>query len=36
MEVADIAETMGKVAEVADELGGYVVSSHKYEEEKET
>ncbi|MBA7502730.1 hypothetical protein ES706_01323 [subsurface metagenome] len=36
LEVADIAETMGKVAEVADELGGYVVSSHKYEEEKET
>lgn len=36
LEVADIAETMGKVAEVAGELGGYVVSSHKYEEEKET
>jgi len=36
LEVVDIAETMGKVAEVADELGGYVVSSHKYEEEKET
>ena len=36
LEVADIAETIGKVAEVADELGGYVVSSHKYEEEKET
>jgi len=34
LEVADIAETMGKVAEVADELGGYVVSSHKYEEER--
>lgn len=34
LEVADVAETMGKVAEVADELGGYVVSSHKYEEEK--
>jgi len=34
LEVEDIAETMGKVAEVADALGGYVVSSHKYEEER--
>lgn len=36
LEVEDIAETMGKVAEVADELGGYVVSSHKHEEERGT
>jgi methyl coenzyme M reductase subunit D len=36
LEVEDVAETMGKVAEVADELGGYVVSSHKYEREKGT
>lgn len=34
LEVEDVAETMGKVAEVADALGGYVVSSHKYEEER--
>ena len=34
LEVEDVAETIGKVAEVADALGGYVVSSHKYEEER--
>ena len=36
LEVEDIGEAMDKVAEVADELGGYVVSSHKYEREKGT
>ncbi len=36
LEVEDIVEAMDKVAEVADELGGYVVSSHKHEEEKGT
>jgi hypothetical protein len=34
LEVEDIAEAMDKVADVADELGGYVVSSHKSEDEK--
>ena len=34
LEVEDIVETMDEVAEVADELGGYVVSSHKSEGEK--
>jgi hypothetical protein len=34
LEVADIAETMDKVAEMADELNGYVVSSYKYEYER--
>ena len=34
LEVEDIAETMDEVAEVADKLGGYVVSSHKSEGEK--
>ena len=34
LEVEDIAETMDKVAEMADELNGYVVSSHKYEYEQ--
>ena len=33
LEVEDVVETMGKVAGVADELGGYVVSSHKREVE---
>jgi len=33
LEVEDIAGTVGKVAQVADELGGYVVSSHKREGE---
>jgi len=36
LEVEDIVETMDEVAEVADELGGYVVSSHKSEGEKRT
>jgi len=35
LEVEEIAETIGGVAEVADELGGYVVSSHKSEGEKQ-
>jgi len=34
LEVEDIAEAMDKIAEMADELNGYVVSSHKYEYEK--
>ena len=34
LEVEDMAEAMDKVAEVADEMGGYVVSSRKYEREK--
>jgi len=34
LEVEDIVEAMDKVAEVADELGGYVVSSHKSEGER--
>ncbi|GAI51565.1 unnamed protein product, partial [marine sediment metagenome] len=29
LEVEDIAETMDEVAEMADELNGYVVSSYK-------
>jgi len=36
LEVEDIAGTMGQVAEVADELGGYVVSSYKREVETKT
>ncbi len=36
LEVEAIAEAIDKVAEVADELGGYVVSSHKSEGEKRT
>ena len=36
LEVGDIAEAIGKVTGVADELGGYVVSSHKSEGEKRT
>jgi len=36
LEVADVAQTMGQVAQVADELGGYVVSSHKREVETKT
>ena len=36
LEVEDIAGAIGKVADVADELGGYVVSSHKSEDEKRT
>jgi hypothetical protein len=34
LEVEDIAETMDKVAEMADELNGYVVSSYKHEYER--
>jgi len=34
LEVGDIAETMDKVAEMADEFNGYVVSSYKYEYER--
>jgi len=34
LEVEDIAETMDEVAELADELNGYVVSSHKYDYER--
>ena len=34
LEVEDIAETMDKVADMADELNGYVVSSYKYEYER--
>jgi hypothetical protein len=33
LEVEDIAETMDEVAEMADELNGYVVSSYKHEYE---
>ena len=36
LEVEDIVEAMDKVAEVAGELGGYVLSSYKHEEEKGT
>lgn len=31
LEVSDIVEAMDKVGEVAKDLGGYVVASHKYE-----
>jgi len=34
LEVEDIAETIDEVAEMADELNGYVVSSYKYEYER--
>jgi hypothetical protein len=34
LEVANIAETMDEVAELADELNGYVVSSYKHEYER--
>jgi len=34
LEVEDIAETMDEVAEMADELNGYVVSSYKQEYER--
>jgi hypothetical protein len=34
LEVEDIAETMDEVAEMADELNGYVVSSYKHEYER--
>jgi len=34
LEVGNITETMGEVAEMADELNGYVVSSYKYEYER--
>jgi len=34
LEVADIAETMDQVTEMADELNGYVVSSYKHEYER--
>jgi len=34
LEVEDITDTMDKVAEMADELNGYVVSSYKYDYEQ--
>jgi len=34
LEVEDIAETMDKVAEMAEELNGYVVASYKHEYER--
>ena len=34
LEVEDIAETMDEVAEIADELNGYVVSSYRHEYER--
>jgi len=34
LEVGNITETMDEVAEMADELNGYVVSSYKYEYER--
>jgi len=34
LEVEDIAETLDEVAEMANELNGYVVSSYKYEYER--
>ena len=34
LEVEDIAEAMNRVAEMADELNGYVVSSYKYDYEQ--
>ena len=34
LEVEDIAETLDRVAEMADELNGYVVSSYKHEYER--
>ena len=34
LEVENIAETLDEVAEMADELNGYVVSSYKYEYER--
>jgi hypothetical protein len=34
LEVEDITETMDKVADIADELNGYVVSSYKHEYER--
>ena len=34
LEVGNITEVMDKVAEMADELNGYIVSSHKYEYER--
>ena len=36
LEVDDIAESMDKVADMADDLGGYVVSSDKHEYEEGT
>ena len=36
LEVEDVAGTIGQAAEVADELGGYVVSSYKNENERGT
>ena len=35
LEVEEVAETISEVTKVADELGGYVVSSHKSEGEKQ-
>jgi len=34
LEVKDIAESMDKVADMADDMGGYVVSSYKHEYEE--
>ncbi len=36
LEVEDVAQTMDQAAQVADELGGYVVSSYKREVESKT
>ena len=36
LEVEDIAANMGKIADLATQLSGYVVSSHKYEGERST
>ena len=36
LEVEDIAESIDKVADMADDLGGYVVSSYKHEYEEGT
>ena len=36
LEVEDIAESMDKVADMADDMGGYVVSSYKHEYEQRT
>ena len=36
LEVDDIAGTITQIAEVADELGGYVVSSRKHEDDRST
>ena len=36
LEVENITETMDKIVKLADELGGYVVSSHKHEYDERT